>query len=222
MTTQPALPTRAERLLEFAVARSVHADSIVGDLRETYNDVARKRSAVHAGWWYRGQALRLILRYGVRDRLKAQTRSGARRSVILSDGLWKRRFGGEPSIIGQAILVDGAPDPERQRRCKTNELPRGLADEASPPRANRLQCGDERYRSRRRSNVSGSNRGRARAFGAGGGGHRLDAEDRRHRRSSSAHVVDEWRRGPRARGRCRRGSGRAVLRPDPIGPVKPG
>jgi putative ABC transport system permease protein len=27
--------------------------------------------------------------------------------VVLSDGLWKRRFGGDPSIVGKPVLVDG-------------------------------------------------------------------------------------------------------------------
>jgi putative ABC transport system permease protein len=34
---------------------------------------------------------------------------GQDRVVVLSDGLWRRRFGGDPSIVGQSILVDGAP-----------------------------------------------------------------------------------------------------------------
>jgi putative ABC transport system permease protein len=27
--------------------------------------------------------------------------------VVLSDGLWKRRFGGDPQIVGQSVLIDG-------------------------------------------------------------------------------------------------------------------
>jgi putative ABC transport system permease protein len=34
---------------------------------------------------------------------------GADRSVLLSDGIWKRRFGGDRGIVGQTILVDGVP-----------------------------------------------------------------------------------------------------------------
>lgn len=32
---------------------------------------------------------------------------GARRAVILSDGLWRRRFGGDPHIQGQTLRLDG-------------------------------------------------------------------------------------------------------------------
>ena len=34
---------------------------------------------------------------------------GNHRRVIIADGLWKRRFGAEPAIIGTDILVDGQP-----------------------------------------------------------------------------------------------------------------
>ena len=33
---------------------------------------------------------------------------GRDRKVMLSDGLWRRRFGQDPSIVGQTVLVDGA------------------------------------------------------------------------------------------------------------------
>jgi putative ABC transport system permease protein len=32
---------------------------------------------------------------------------GNHRRVIISDGLWKRRFGGDPAVIGSEVLVDG-------------------------------------------------------------------------------------------------------------------
>ena len=28
--------------------------------------------------------------------------------VVLSDGLWKRRFGADPAIVGRTVLIDGA------------------------------------------------------------------------------------------------------------------
>jgi putative ABC transport system permease protein len=34
---------------------------------------------------------------------------GAARVVILGHGLWKRRFGGDPHLVGQAIALNGAP-----------------------------------------------------------------------------------------------------------------
>src|SRR5262245_38716368 len=30
-------------------------------------------------------------------------------TVVLSDGFWRRRFGGDPSVIGRAITIDGRP-----------------------------------------------------------------------------------------------------------------
>jgi len=34
---------------------------------------------------------------------------GGRRTVLLSDGYWKRRFGGDGAILGRTIVVDGNP-----------------------------------------------------------------------------------------------------------------
>jgi predicted permease len=34
---------------------------------------------------------------------------GAAETVILSDGYWQRRFGGDPTVIGRAVTVDGRP-----------------------------------------------------------------------------------------------------------------
>ena len=34
---------------------------------------------------------------------------GAHRTAILSDGLWRRRFGADPSVVGQRITVNGEP-----------------------------------------------------------------------------------------------------------------
>jgi predicted permease len=34
---------------------------------------------------------------------------GAAETVILSDGYWQRRFGGDPAVIGRSITVDGRP-----------------------------------------------------------------------------------------------------------------
>ena len=34
---------------------------------------------------------------------------GRHHVVVLSDALWKRRFGGDPSVIGRSIIIDGEP-----------------------------------------------------------------------------------------------------------------
>ena len=41
-----------------------------------------------------------------RDFARDDDRAGAPRVVILSDALWKRRFGGDPTVIGHAITLD--------------------------------------------------------------------------------------------------------------------
>ena len=34
---------------------------------------------------------------------------GRHHVVVLSDGLWKRRFDGDPAIVGRSIIIDGEP-----------------------------------------------------------------------------------------------------------------
>ncbi len=38
-----------------------------------------------------------------------ETRRGAERLVVISHGLWKRRFGNDAGILGQTLLLDGLP-----------------------------------------------------------------------------------------------------------------
>lgn len=40
--------------------------------------------------------------------LREEDQPGASRVIIVSDGLWKRRFGSDPSFAGQTILLNGA------------------------------------------------------------------------------------------------------------------
>jgi putative ABC transport system permease protein len=56
---------------------------------------------------------------------EADLRPGAERVVVLSDGLWKRRFGADSTLIGQAISVDG------ERATVVGVMPRSFA---FPPR----------------------------------------------------------------------------------------
>jgi putative ABC transport system permease protein len=39
----------------------------------------------------------------------AEGRPGGAAVVMLSEGLWKRRYGGDPNILGRAIILDGIP-----------------------------------------------------------------------------------------------------------------
>lgn len=45
---------------------------------------------------------------GRAPRVEEMQESGER-VVVLSDGLWRRRFGGDPSVVGRAIALDGTP-----------------------------------------------------------------------------------------------------------------
>ena len=44
-----------------------------------------------------------------RDFVEADDNAGAEPVVILTDGLWRRRFGADPNIVGQAIQLGGEP-----------------------------------------------------------------------------------------------------------------
>ena len=41
--------------------------------------------------------------------LPDEEQPGADQVVLLTDGLWQRRYGGDPSIVGQTLLIDGRP-----------------------------------------------------------------------------------------------------------------
>ncbi len=40
---------------------------------------------------------------------EADDREGAPGTLLLSDGLWRGRFGGDPGVVGQRVLLDGEP-----------------------------------------------------------------------------------------------------------------
>jgi predicted permease len=98
----------------------------------TYSDLAARahsieRAAALGGWQptlsepgnaERVQGARVSWSYfrvlGVRpaigrDFVEAEDNRGAELAVILSHGLWMRRYGGDRSIVGRAIPIDGAP-----------------------------------------------------------------------------------------------------------------
>src|SRR5262245_12919466 len=39
----------------------------------------------------------------------AERYKGGDRELVVSDGLWRRRFGGDPRVVGQSLSLDGAP-----------------------------------------------------------------------------------------------------------------
>ena len=53
---------------------------------------------------------RLGIQPGARSRLRARRRDiGRHHVVVVGDGLWKRRFDGDPAIVGRSITIDGEP-----------------------------------------------------------------------------------------------------------------
>ena len=69
--------------------------------------------------------------FGVRPALGRELSSdddlpGAAQTTILSDGYWRRRFGGDPSAIGRTITVDGTP------REVIGVMPRGFNYRGNP------------------------------------------------------------------------------------------
>ncbi|MCA1658890.1 MAG: ABC transporter permease, partial [Verrucomicrobiaceae bacterium] len=44
-----------------------------------------------------------------RDFTEADDVPGASKVALITDGLWKRRFGSSPSVLGQQVTVDGVP-----------------------------------------------------------------------------------------------------------------
>ena len=59
--------------------------------------------------------------------LPEEDRPGADGVVVLSDGLWRRRFGGDPSVVGRDVRIDGLPQAIRSscRRHRSGSVLHG-------------------------------------------------------------------------------------------------
>ncbi len=65
----------------------------------------------------------LLRMLGVAPVLGRDFRDGEDGVVILSDGCWKRRFGGDPNILGRSIALDFARTPETERYTVIGVMP---------------------------------------------------------------------------------------------------
>jgi len=70
-------------------------------------DVPENVTAARVGWdFFRMLGVEPALGRGF---LAEEDRPGADGVVVLSDGLWRRRFGADPGIVGREIRIDGVP-----------------------------------------------------------------------------------------------------------------
>ncbi len=63
------------------------------------------------------------------------TTPGFNNELVISDGLWKRAFGGDPHILGKILRVDN--DPARV----VGVMPAGFRDQGQTPRRSAPNCG---------------------------------------------------------------------------------
>jgi len=75
--------------------------ALTGDRSEPAN-----AEFVSAAYW---RVIRINPQIGSAFSTDADAGAGAAPMVILSDALWRRRFGGSPSVIGTSIAVNGVP-----------------------------------------------------------------------------------------------------------------
>ena len=122
-------------------ARSL--DGIAGFSAERFTDTSGKEPVKIAGASMTPSAFALLGARPALGRLFVDDdgREAAPRVVVLSDGLWKERYGSDPSVVGRTLTLDGvihtivgvAPTgfyfPEREGRLWTAmRIPAGSAD----------------------------------------------------------------------------------------------
>jgi len=100
-----APPAHAQRLLERAVASSPYADDITGDLHESFNALARRRSLMLARWWYRVQVCALVLRFLFRGRPRLHRKGQVMDRLVMEARFALRSLLKRPALTGAAAMT---------------------------------------------------------------------------------------------------------------------
>ena len=84
-------------------------ETLAAALMEPVNVSSSDGAEVVTGQFVSGNFFQVVSRPPVRGRLLQPTddRAGAPPAVVISHGLWRRRFGSDPAVIGQVIGVGG-------------------------------------------------------------------------------------------------------------------
>src|SRR6478752_99325 len=92
---------REDRLFAYLVPMSGASVNLAG------SDVPENVTGARVGWdFFRVLGVAPAIGRGF---LAEEDRPGADGVVVLSDGLWRRRFGADPGIVGREIRIDGVP-----------------------------------------------------------------------------------------------------------------
>jgi putative ABC transport system permease protein len=92
---------REDRLFEHLVPMAGASVNLAG------SDVPENVTGARVGWdFFRLLGVEPALGRGF---LPDEDRPGSDAVVVLGDGLWRRRFGADPSVIGREVRIDGAP-----------------------------------------------------------------------------------------------------------------
>ena len=107
-----APPRFAERILTRLLAGTPYQHDIIGDLHESYDVIAARRSPRYAAWWYRMQAARLAARYAIRLRPATQKRGSVMDRLAMQVRFALRSLGKQPlmsaTIVATLALAVGA------------------------------------------------------------------------------------------------------------------
>ena len=100
-----APPAGAERLLERAVASSPYAADIAGDLHESFNALALRRSLTLARWWYRVQVVALVLRFVFRRRPRPHRKGQVMDRLVMEARFAVRSLLKRPGLTAAAAMT---------------------------------------------------------------------------------------------------------------------